>query len=186
MEEPVEAQRISSIISRFVSILNDTASCKACNTLKLHILQPHASFRGPSDSLNARQYRCPETMASMMDISLDTAGAYSRTILKIYDCRIGSSFRRCCSEFIPFANEANIAFQSFLQSGAMGPFLRTLVNEEGDINSKTCRRTASQIRGDTDGTAKFEAALWRNANEHCKNEVQAYNHLRQVQGVLVP
>jgi hypothetical protein len=60
----------------------------------------------------------------------------------------------------------------------MGPFVKELDDEENSADPDTDRRTAWSVRDESDGVAKFEAALWRKANKHFKNEVEAYERLK--------
>ncbi|SCN96787.1 uncharacterized protein FFE2_08598 [Fusarium fujikuroi] len=47
-------------------------------------------------------------------------------------------------------------------------------------------RTASQIRAEPDEVACFEALLWRYTDKHFKTETEAYMHVGDLQGVLIP
>ncbi|KAF5719399.1 hypothetical protein FGLOB1_1180 [Fusarium globosum] len=47
-------------------------------------------------------------------------------------------------------------------------------------------RTASQIQAEPDEVACFEALLWRYTDKHFKTETEAYMHVGDLQGVLIP
>lgn len=116
-----------------------------------------------------------------MRISFDNRNA----ILKVYDRRVGSQFRRI-HDVIPYNEQAKTAFHDFIRSGAVGPFLKELDDEEADPDLYFDRRDARDVREEENGIAKFEAALWRNANRNFKTEVEAYERLQDVQGIFAP
>ncbi|KAF5019466.1 hypothetical protein F66182_8526 [Fusarium sp. NRRL 66182] len=66
----------------------------------------------------------------------------------------------------------------------MGPFLKKLQEEEA--RTDCIPRNTSEIRQEPDGTAIFEAALWRKADKQFKTETEIYDRLQDLQGVMIP
>ncbi|KAI6754895.1 hypothetical protein HG530_012647 [Fusarium avenaceum] len=117
-----------------------------------------------------------------MHLNLDS----SDPILEVYNGHMGSQFRKFDSDYIPYDKQAKATYHQFLQSGAMGPFLKELYDEEKSADPHTDPHTACGVRNESDGVAKFEASLWRNVDKQFKSEVEAYERLKEVQGALVP
>ncbi|RKL46870.1 hypothetical protein BFJ72_g2610 [Fusarium proliferatum] len=55
-----------------------------------------------------------------------------------------------------------------------------------DSTPNVIPQTASQIRAEPDEVARFEALLWRYTDKHFKTETEAYMHMQDLQGVLIP
>ncbi|KAF5966167.1 hypothetical protein FBULB1_11796 [Fusarium bulbicola] len=152
------------------------------DVLQLQILQTNTDVLPQNDTVSvtiSELITC--TMSPVVRVNFDTGCA----ILKLYDRRFGSSFRGSYGKNIPYCDQAQAAFHSFLQRGAMGPFLKEL-DDELSSPDVTVPRYASQLRDEPDGVAKFEAALWRNANNGFKTETEAYTRMQDLQGVLIP
>ncbi|EWG38573.1 hypothetical protein FVEG_01763 [Fusarium verticillioides 7600] len=105
-------------------------------------------------------------------------------IVELYDPRFGTQFRECYDENIPYCDTAKAAYHAFMQRRAMEPFLQELDDERSTPG--VIPRTASDIRDEPDGVARFEAALWRNADKAFKTETEAYTRMQDLQGVLIP
>ncbi|CAJ0544003.1 Ff.00g040340.m01.CDS01 [Fusarium sp. VM40] len=58
--------------------------------------------------------------------------------------------------------------------------------KENSADPDTGQLATCGVGDESDGVAKFEAAVRRNANKQLKNEIQAYEWLREVQGALIP
>ncbi|KAF5621978.1 kinase-like domain protein [Fusarium sp. NRRL 52700] len=152
------------------------------DVLELQILQNNTDLLPKSDTVSVRiSQLITNTMSTVVRVDFDTGCA----ILKLYDRRFGTSFREHNDEIIPYCDQAKTAFHSFLQRGAMVPFLKELDDELASPDV-IMPRTASDIRDEPDGVARFEAALWRNANNGFKTETEAYTRMRDLQGVLIP
>ncbi|KAI7762265.1 hypothetical protein LZL87_006660 [Fusarium oxysporum] len=151
------------------------------DVLELHILQTNAGLlpKSDKDSVKISQLMT-NTMATVVRVNFNTGCA----ILKLCDRRFGTQFRECYDENIPYCDQAKAAYHSFLQRGAMGPFLEELYDEQSTPD--VIPRTASDIRDEPDEVARFEAALWRSANKHFKTQTEAYMRMRYHQGVLIP
>ncbi|KAF9768006.1 hypothetical protein IL306_014752 [Fusarium sp. DS 682] len=151
-------------------------------SLQLHILQTQTDLLPQFDKLSVRIHQLiTNTMAPVMRVQFDS-GCYA--ILKLYDRRTGTQFRRSYAEIVPYDDHAKAAFHSFLQRGAMGPFIKEL--DEEQLKTDQIPRTASELRDEPDGAAKFEAALWRHADKHFKTETEAYMSMHDLQGVFIP
>ncbi|PNP85141.1 hypothetical protein FNYG_01529 [Fusarium nygamai] len=139
------------------------------DVLELHILQTNTDLLPQSDTVSVRiSQLITSTMSTVVRVDFDTGCA----ILKLYDRRFGAQFRECYDENIPYCDRAKAAYHSFLQRGAMEPFLQELDDELSTPG--VIPRTASDIRDELDGVARFEAALWRNADKAFKTETEAY------------
>jgi serine/threonine protein kinase len=149
--------------------------------LELHILQTQTNLLRQSDKVSARiNQLITNTMATVARVSFDTGCA----VLKLYDRRFGTQFRKCYNKNIPYCDQAKAAYHSFLQRGAMGPFLEELDDEQSKTD--VIPRTTREIRDEPDGVARFEAELWRSAHNHFKTETEAYMRMQDLQGVLIP
>ncbi|KAL9566587.1 hypothetical protein ACKAV7_009502 [Fusarium commune] len=151
------------------------------DVLELHILQTNTGIlpKSDKDSVKISQF-ITNTMATVVRVNFSTGCA----IVKLCDRRFGTQFCECYDENIPYCDQAKAAYHSFLQRGAMGPFLEELDDEQSTPD--VIPRTASDIRDEPDGVARFEAALWRSANKHFKTQTEAYMRMRDHQGVLIP
>ncbi|KAF5666420.1 kinase-like domain-containing protein [Fusarium circinatum] len=152
------------------------------DVLQLQILQTNTDVLPQNDTVSvtiSQLITC--TMSPVVRVNFDTGCA----ILKLYDRRFGSSFREHDDEIIPYCDQAQAAYHSFLQRGAMGPFLKEL-DDELSSPDVIVPRTASDLRDEPDGVARFEAALWRNANNAFKTESEAYTRMQDLQGALIP
>ncbi|KAL2131880.1 hypothetical protein VTI74DRAFT_4492 [Chaetomium olivicolor] len=75
-------------------------------------------------------------------------------------------------------------FRSFIKRGLMTPFLHELDEEKKtDILPS---RPGDFLDGSAEGLAKYEAALWRECDEHFQCETEAYTRLRDFQGKSIP
>ncbi|KAH7265499.1 uncharacterized protein BKA55DRAFT_685966 [Fusarium redolens] len=149
--------------------------------LELHILQTQTNLLRQSDKVSVRiNQLITNTMATVARVSFDTGCA----VLKLYDRRFGTQFRKCYNKNIPYFDQAKAAYHSFLQRGAMGPFIEELDDEQSKTD--VIPRTTREIRDEPDGVARFEAALWRSAHNHFKTETEAYMRMQDLQGVLIP
>ncbi|KAF5986324.1 serine threonine kinase fnkB [Fusarium coicis] len=120
-----------------------------------------------------------ETMSPVMQVRFHDRLA----ILKVYDRRCGTGLRECHDKHIPCTTQVETAYQSFLNSGAMGPFLEEMDHDEA---TSEFPRTSAEIRQGPDGIARFEAALWRITDCHFRTEAEVYERLEDLQGVLIP
>ncbi|KAF9775372.1 hypothetical protein IL306_006529 [Fusarium sp. DS 682] len=118
-------------------------------------------------------------MAPVMHVSLHDRSA----ILKVYDRRCGIGLRDCYYEYIPCTTEVEASYQSFLRRGSMRPFLEEMDQDEA---SSEFPLAAAEIREGPEGMAKYEAALWRITNQQFKTEVEVYERLKDLQGILIP
>ncbi|KAG9499666.1 hypothetical protein J7337_008125 [Fusarium musae] len=119
-------------------------------------------------------------MSIVVRVNFDTGCV----ILKLYDRRFGAQFRECYDENIPYCDKAKAAYHAFLQRDAMEPFLQELDDERSTPG--VIPRIAIDIRDELDGVARFEAALWRNADKAFKTETEVYTRMQDLQGVLIP
>ncbi|KAF5557277.1 serine threonine kinase fnkB [Fusarium napiforme] len=120
-----------------------------------------------------------ETMSPVMQVRFHDR----RAILKVYDRRCGTYLRECHEKHIPCTAQVEAAYQSFLNSGAMGPFLEEMDHDEA---TSEFPRTSAGIRQGPDGMARFEAALWRITDRQFRTEAEVYERLKDLQGVLIP
>ncbi|KLO83813.1 uncharacterized protein LW93_597 [Fusarium fujikuroi] len=158
-----------------------TAAYNVGDVLKLQILQSNNDVLPQYEEVSVEITEfitC--TMATVVRVKFDKGCA----VLKLYDRRFGNGLRDCGYENIPYCEEAKAAFHGFLKRGAMGPFLKEM--DEEDSTSDLLARTASQIRAEPDGVARFEALLWRYTDKHYKTETEAYMRMQDLQGVLIP
>ncbi|KAJ3541644.1 hypothetical protein NM208_g4511 [Fusarium decemcellulare] len=125
------------------------------------------------------------TMSPVMLVNFSTAsGASAQAILKLYDRRFGTHLRVLYGKHAPCQLEDEDAFRFFLSQGKMEPFIREL--EEENKNSLIPLSASSFYDNSPDGRARYEAALWHEANEHFNNETQAYAQLIDLQGTSIP
>ncbi|PCD24053.1 hypothetical protein FGRA07_11496 [Fusarium graminearum] len=164
------------------TLLEEPPLYEAGAVLQLRIVKRNARFIPMSGTISVQVDSVfSQTMSPVMRISFDNRNA----TLKVYDRRVGSQFRRI-HDVIPYNEQGRTAFHDFIRSGAVGPFLKELDDEEADPDLYFDRRDARDVREEENGIAKFEAALWRNANRNFKTEVEAYERLQDVQGIFAP
>ncbi|KAL7757396.1 hypothetical protein ACKLNR_011923 [Fusarium oxysporum f. sp. zingiberi] len=155
------SQYFSPSCSRLMTSIITIAGYDVGNVLELHLLQTNTGPLPQSDTVSVRTSQLiANTMATVVRVNCNTGCA----ILKLYDPKA--------------------AYHSFLQRSVMGPFLEELDDEDSTPN--VIPRTACHIRDEPDGIARFEAALWRDANKHFKTETEAYMRMHDLQGVLIP
>ncbi|KAF4460295.1 serine threonine- kinase fnkB [Fusarium albosuccineum] len=124
-------------------------------------------------------------MAPVMMVNFKTTlGSDTQAILKLYDRRFGTHLRISDGKYAPCKTADEDAYQSFLRQGKMEPFIHEL--EEENRNSLIPLSACDFNDGSPDGTARYEAALWYEANEHFNNESQAYAQLADLQGTSIP
>ncbi|KAG5793002.1 hypothetical protein H9Q69_007921 [Fusarium xylarioides] len=151
------------------------------DVLELHILQSNTDLLPQYETVSVRiSHLITNTMSTVVRVDFDTGCA----ILKLYDRWFGAQFRECYDEHIPYCDQVKAAYHSFLQRGAMEPFLQELEDELSTPG--VIPRCTSDFRDEPDGVARFEAALCRNADMGFKTETEAYTRMQDLQGVLVP
>ncbi|KAF8202518.1 hypothetical protein BJ912DRAFT_842750 [Pholiota molesta] len=125
------------------------------------------------------------TMSPVMDVTIHTeSGAHIRAVLKLYDRRFGTDLRSIRREHAPHTAADEAVFQSFVREGKMGPFLREL--EEGKKTALIAPKASHLRDGTPEGSAKYEAALWQQCNDHFDCETEAYARLGDLQGRSIP
>ncbi|KAG5746101.1 hypothetical protein H9Q70_011195 [Fusarium xylarioides] len=157
------------------------AEYQAGRVIQLQILE------GSSGSLAMREKNISvvvervitETMSPVMQVRFQDRLA----ILKVYDRRCGTYLREYHDKHIPCTAQVETAYQSFLNSGAMGLFLEEMDHDEA---MSEFPRTSAEIRQGPDGIVKFEASLWRITDRHFRTEAEVYERLKDLQGVLIP
>ncbi|KAF4988841.1 hypothetical protein FGRMN_9515 [Fusarium graminum] len=130
-----------------------------------------------------------ETMSPVMKVTFGTECGSTSAILKLYDRRFGTHFRDLDGKYSPCRDQDEAAYQLFLQEGKMGPFLEELEDKKNSIvpPSPWCYYYEEDSDDPLpDGVARFEAALWYEANQYFKNETKAYGLLQESQGKSVP
>ncbi|KAK4153649.1 hypothetical protein C8A00DRAFT_43468 [Chaetomidium leptoderma] len=157
--------------------------------IDLQVYQSHSPDLSPSERVTATIRKVLSmTMSPVLDVTIVTRHgplAPIHCVLKLYDRRFGTSLRSDYgSKLVPYqANE--VAFQTFVRRGMMAEFLGQLkeANETEDLLPPAPR----QFLDDTpEGRAKYEAALWRESNEHFRCETEAYKRLGNLQGKSLP
>jgi len=126
------------------------------------------------------------TMSPVLDVAIPTGhGSSVRCVLKLYDRRFGTSLRDdYCYHYVPHTQAKEAAFQAFVRQGGMPAFLHGLnVADEAQDVPPLPRRF---LDGTSEGGAKYEAAVWRQCNEHFKCETEAYRRLGDLQGKSIP
>ncbi|KAF4978225.1 hypothetical protein FZEAL_5330 [Fusarium zealandicum] len=125
------------------------------------------------------------TTSPVMVVNLKTkSGTDSQAFLKLYDRCFGTNLRILDGKYTACRAVDEDAFQSFLLQGKIGPFIRELE----DKNRKSLLPlSACDFHDDSpDGMARYESALWYEANEHFNNETEAYTRLADLQGTSIP
>lgn len=127
------------------------------------------------------------TMSPVLDVTIPTRhGPPLRRVLKLYDRRFGTCLRSDYSNTpVPYTQANEMAFQTFIKQGTMTAFLAELkeANETEDLLPPAPRQFLDNT---TIGRAKYEAALWRECNEHLRCETEAYQRLESLQGKSLP
>lgn len=124
-------------------------------------------------------------MSSVMDVTINTkSGSALRAVLKLYDRWFGTDLRKIQGKHAPHTAADEAIFQSFVQQGKVGPFVREL--EEEKKATLIVPKASHLHNGTPEGTAKYEAALWQECNEHFNCETEAYGRLRDLQGKSIP
>ncbi|KAJ4129056.1 hypothetical protein NW768_007587 [Fusarium equiseti] len=131
-----------------------------------------------------------ETMAAVMLVTFHTpTGRPARAVLKLFDRRFGSSLRLDRKrEHTPCRVKDEEAFKSLLLREKPLPFIRTKEEreEQEDELELSSIIGAPAWLDEPDGQAKYELELWHQSCEYHRTEVRAYNHLQDLQGVIVP
>ncbi|KAF5026415.1 hypothetical protein F66182_1480 [Fusarium sp. NRRL 66182] len=124
-------------------------------------------------------------MAPVMLVTFENASqSTTPAVLKLYDRRFGTHLRILNGKYAPCTTQDEAKFQLFIGQGKMSSFLQELKEEN---ENSLIPPTASDFYDDSaDATAKYEAALWHEANQHFHNETEAYTHLKELQGRLIP
>ncbi|KAF4448626.1 hypothetical protein F53441_8002 [Fusarium austroafricanum] len=128
-----------------------------------------------------------------MEVTFEnSSGICSSAILKLYDRRFGTNLRSGeDGKYSPCRSQDEAAYQSFLRQGKMGPFLEELEEEYRTALIPPVAYEFSEDEDRPDGrhveaTARFEAALWYEADQHFKDEAEAYQRLGDLQGESIP
>ncbi|KAL2126784.1 hypothetical protein VTI74DRAFT_232 [Chaetomium olivicolor] len=127
------------------------------------------------------------TMSPVLDVTIPTRhGPSDHCVLKLYDRRFGTSLRSgYADELVPYTQANDEAFRTFVRRGIMPAFLGQLneANESEDLLPPVPRQF---LDNSPEGRAKYEAALWRECNEHFRCETEAYMRLSDLQGKSLP
>ncbi|RBR08027.1 uncharacterized protein FIESC28_10405 [Fusarium coffeatum] len=132
------------------------------------------------------------TMAPVMLVAFDTPAGSKRAVLKLFDRRLGSSLRRDPDgQHIPCRVEDEEAFKAFVRREQPVPFLRNKeerMKEEEGLELLSFLGAAAWLEAPEEpkGQAKFELELWHESYEFHQMEVRAYNHLQDLQGIVIP
>ncbi|KAH7175060.1 uncharacterized protein B0J16DRAFT_388886 [Fusarium flagelliforme] len=138
------------------------------------------------------------TMAPVMLVTFDTPatcdtpGGNKRAVLKLFDRRFGSSLRRDPEgQHIPCRVEDEEAFKAFVLREQPVPFLRSKeerMKEEEEVELLSFLGASAWLDEpeEPEAQAKFELELWHESCEFHQTEVRAYNHLQDLQGVVIP
>ncbi|KAI6750651.1 hypothetical protein HG530_014547 [Fusarium avenaceum] len=124
-----------------------------------------------------------ETMSPVMHVNLTTAQGPTAAVLKLYDRRFGTHLREIRGKYVPCRSEDEVAFEQFVCNGAMGSFIEEI---EEDFRTQPFPSTAEDWGEGPDSGARFEAALWYEANKQYSNETGAYTRLKGLQGIMIP
>ncbi|KAM0342394.1 hypothetical protein ACHAPU_009581 [Fusarium lateritium] len=130
-------------------------------------------------------------MSPVMKVTLQTESGSTSAILKLYDRRFGTHFRDLAGKYSPCRDEEEAAYRDFLRQGKMGLFLKELEDKNKNSLIEPSPWTYYYYDDDSDdplpdGVARFEAALWYEANQYFKNETKAYQQLGEMQGKSIP
>ncbi|KAH6617613.1 hypothetical protein F5144DRAFT_586951 [Chaetomium tenue] len=128
------------------------------------------------------------TMSVVLDVTFQSRqGPLVHLVLKLYDRRFGCDQREVGKDrTAPHTQENEAAFEDFVKRGMMPGFLRYR-KERNEAELLPVR--ASEFLDeptDTEGLAKYEAALWQDCIEYFECEANAYQQLTDLQGTLVP
>jgi hypothetical protein len=158
-------------------------------SLRIQILQ---NFTDPPITYEAEAIVCKVfsmTMSPVMAVTTIEGTGHSRrsrrAVLKLYDRRFGSHFRDVRYEYKPHTSSDEAAFQSFIHSGKIEPFLHELKVQEREADDPP-RPHHFLEDDDPDGVARFEAALWQQSQEYFTTETLAYSRLSSLQGKAIP
>ncbi|KAH6949479.1 hypothetical protein DER45DRAFT_599946 [Fusarium avenaceum] len=124
-----------------------------------------------------------ETMSPVMHVNLITAQGPTAAVLKLYDRRFGTHLREIRGKYVPCRSEDEVAFEQFVRKGAMGSFIDEI---KEDFRTQPLPSTAEDWREGPDAEARFEGALWYEANKQFSNETRAYTRLKDLQGIMIP
>ncbi|KAK3899175.1 hypothetical protein C8A05DRAFT_37230 [Staphylotrichum tortipilum] len=126
-------------------------------------------------------------MSPVLDITITNLdGPAIRCVLKLYDRWFGTSLRASYGEDpVPHTLASEAAFLGFVRRGMMPEFIGYL-NEANALVDQLPPVPRQFLDGTTKGQAKYEAALWRECNEHFRSETQAYMRLASHRGKSVP
>ncbi|KAI3400587.1 hypothetical protein diail_2790 [Diaporthe ilicicola] len=111
-------------------------------------------------------------------------------VLKLYDRRFGTTFRREATEpgrkFEPYLHTPSIeaAYCDFIRKGHMGPFLQEAEQENHTSILPVSPRDF--LDGSPEGTAKYEATAWHMCQGYYDRETRAYDKLSDLQGKAIP
>lgn len=104
-----------------------------------------------------------------------------QAVLKLYDRRF-ADLRDVGFKYITHTAAREAAFQSFVRQGKMEPFLPELDEELNEDGKMFPWAGHAHLEDDTDGDAKYEAALWWKCNKDFDRETEAYKRLKDLQG----
>ncbi|KAM0338547.1 hypothetical protein ACHAPU_011282 [Fusarium lateritium] len=124
-----------------------------------------------------------ETMSPVMHVNLITTQGPTAAVLKLYDRRFGTHLREIRGKYVPCRSVDEVAFEQFVCRGAMGPFIDEI---EEDFRTAPLPSTAEDWCEGPDAEARFEAALWYEADKQYSNETGAYTRLKDLQGIAIP
>jgi hypothetical protein len=127
------------------------------------------------------------TMSPVLDVTIPSRhGPPIHHVLKLYDRRFGSSLRTDYDpRLVPHTQAHEVAFQSFVKRGMMAEFLGQL-KEADEAEESPPLASRKFLDNTTNGCAKYEAARWRECNEHFRSETKAYKRLANLQGKSLP
>ncbi|KAG7291088.1 hypothetical protein NEMBOFW57_001098 [Staphylotrichum longicolle] len=125
-------------------------------------------------------------MSPVLEVAIPSGqGSSVLRVLKLYDRRFGTPLRddyNC--QHVPHTQAKEAAFQTFVRQRRMPTFLHELdlADETQDVPPLPRRF----LDGTSEGYAKYEAAMWRQCNEHFRCETEAYKRLGDLQGKSIP
>lgn len=145
------------------------------------------------------------TMSSVMRVILRLdSGESFEAVLKLYDRRFGLDLRGngYLTEHWPLTVAKEALFESFVRCNDIGAFLTKLAQDQekamipikaqdflydDDDDDEDGEGNVDGSGGDdTEKSAKYEAALWRECENMFDCEVKAYEHLIDFQGTGIP
>ncbi|KAM0229981.1 hypothetical protein ACHAP5_011482 [Fusarium lateritium] len=151
-------------------------------SLELNITQSHIASLTEHTITAQVTSLITETMSPVMRVNLMTAQGPTEAILKLYDRRFGTHLREIRGKYVACCSDDEAAFERFVRHGAMGPFINEI---EEDFRTRPIPSTAEDWREGPEAEARFESALWYEANQQY-NETGAYTRLEDLQGIMIP